>query len=281
MESILSVKTDTIEQQLQSLGFSNVHDIIQTEKFERRPGQEQELVKSFYDPSLNPNGIKFRFRAVPNLEGSGYHIQEVIATKEFWPHIHAKKPIMIEHAYATFSGIPTKERITHEMLLQIRQERNKQMLYEDSILRKQLTKMGFPYDTLVANSYELSTTGSELKGLTILHEKIPILGNLPRKPQHVSFIFHLRKLPKQPHRLESIYTSVNNHQLGAGASGFNIEYSHNQGKFPTKLEMIENLAALMPTQTSALSNSQRLQYLINEASQNKRKNILRRLRVKR
>jgi hypothetical protein len=274
MDTFLSTNIETIERDLRKLGFSNVAEIFQTAKIEKGEGQGEITGISLYDPSLDPNQISFKFTAASGADGLGYRIHQVIATKEYRPHIHAKSSKMIERAYAVFPGIPTKEQITHEMLLEMHHERNRQYLFENDILRKQLTKLGFDYDNLVASSFEVSASAPELKGITIFHEELPILGHRPGHPKQLSFVLHLRKLPKQLHRLESIFTSV---YSGFGETDSNtgqISYSASQGTFPTKVDMIQNLGERIPSQFANISKAQQLFHLISEPSQKNRTNRL-------
>jgi len=277
IDTFSSVNRETIEQDLRKLGFPNIQEIFQTATFESDSDHRQMVAISMLDPSTNPNEINFRFMAATGMDGQDFRIHQVTATKEFRSHIHSKNSKTIEQAYAIFSGIPTKEQITHEMLLQIRHERNRQNLFENNVLRRQLTKMGFNYNRLVAGAYEISTNAAELKGVTIAHEELPILGNRPHYPKQVTFVLHLRKPARQQHHLESIYTSIYKGRPNDGSSNPQITYNEAQGKFPTKLEMIENLSKLMPRQYASLSNAEQLLHLINDSAEKKTMNIFRRL----
>ncbi|GGB26137.1 hypothetical protein [Puia dinghuensis] len=271
----------SVEESLRELGFSNASEIFETAKFEKDPVYDNHSQISLFDPSSNPNDISFHFIARPRIDDEGYSIQQVTASKEFRPHIHSMNTKTIEQSYAIFSGIPPKEYITHEMLLQMRHERNRQELSENKDLRKQLTKMGFDYDKLLAGTYEINTDAPAFKGVTIVHEELPILGDRPQNPKNISFVLHFRKLPKQLHHLDAIYTTVNRGRSAEGMSNPHIEYHHSNGKFPTKWEMIENLSKIMPQQYSTLSNAQQLLHLVNVTAQEKPMNVMRRFQLKR
>src|SRR5258708_3160249 len=281
MDNFLPEYRLSIEDSLRELGFSNSSEIFETAMFDKDPVYDEHFKISLSDPSTNPNGISFHFIARPRIDDEGYSIQQVTAAKEFRPHIHSKKTRKIEQSYAIYPGIPPKEYITLEMLLQMRNERIRQELSENNDLRKQLTKIGFDYDNLLAGSFEINTGDRELKGVTILHETLPIFGNRPLNPKNISFVLHLRKLSKQPHHLDAIYTTVNNGPTAEGMSNPHIAYNRSSNTFPTKMEMIANLSNLRPAQFSTLSNSQHLFHLINEASEKKPKNILGHFQLKR
>jgi hypothetical protein len=270
----------SVEDSLKMHGFQNVQEIIQTANFEEDPVYDESFQIFLSDPSLNSNEINFRFIARPRVDDEGYSIQQITAAKEFRPNVLSKRIKTIQQSYNIFPGIPNKEQIIHEMLLQIRHERNRQDLAENNILRKQLTKMGFNYDQLVASSFEIISKTPKFKGVTIIHEELPILGDRPENPGHVSFVLRLRKSPKLSHQLESIYTSVNNGLFKDGASNPELEYEQSQGNFPTRFEMTENLSKLLSTQFSKISNAQQLFHLIKEASKKKPKNILGRFQLK-
>jgi len=273
MDPISADCSVSIEASLRGFGFLNITEIMETARFDNDGTTGETPLIHLADPSLNPNGISFDFIAGPGADGVGYHIFQITASKAFRSLVHSGKKKIVQQSYVDFSGIPPKEHIIHEMLLQIRHERNKLELLENRSLRKQLMKMGFDYDRLVAGAYEITTEGSEFKHLTVVHEELPLVGDRPQNPKYLSFVFHLKRLPKKAHHLDAIYTAVNQGRPADYMSGPRLEYKSPVDKFPTKLEMIANLSRMMPPLYPSPYKAHQLFDLITQVKEGNPRNV--------
>lgn len=234
-----SKQRENLQGWLNRLGFANSEAILTTAQLVSDPGIDASSQIVLKDPSSNANGIWFVFSAVSPPEGDGFTISKITATKEYRPKIDSKEVKTIQQTYSYLGDLPTKEQMTKNMLLQVRQERNRQDLFENRLLRKEMKQMGFDYDKLVAGAFEIVTMHPTFRGVTIMREETPIRGKLLSQSDAIHFRIHLRRPLNEKHRIESIFVSRNKGRNIGDHAPTDIEFIKEDGPFPSKSEMID------------------------------------------